>query len=72
MKNPPFSKQTNTNTGAFALAQFRTELDQQRFDVGPVDIGAGGSSKYQFQCLLMFALHLEIVSRNGTASRMKY
>ena len=72
VKNPSLSKQTNTNTGTFSLAQFCSEFDKQRFDVGPVDIAAGWSGKYQFQCFLMLAFHSDIVPYIGTVSRVKY
>lgn len=72
MKNPSFSKQTNTNAGTFSLAQFRSEFDKQRFDVGPVDIAAGWPGKNQFQCFLVLAFHLDIVPHIGTVSRMEY
>ena len=68
MKNPSFSKQTNTNAGTLSLAQFRSEFDKQRFDVGPVDTAAGWSGKDLLQCFLMFPLHLDIVPYAGTVS----
>ena len=72
MKNPSFAKQTNTNTGTFSLTQLRAKFDKQRFDVSPINIAAGWSGKYQFQCFLMFAFHMGIVPRIGTVSKVKY
>lgn len=68
VKDPSFSKQTDTHTRTLALAQLRSELDKQRLDVRPVDIAADGSCKYQFQCLLMFVLHFAMVPYLDTVS----
>lgn len=66
---PSLAKQANTDTRAFAFTQLSAKLDEQRFDVGPVDVAAGWSGKYQFQRLLVSTFHIRIVPRSSTVSR---
>lgn len=69
MKHSSFSKQAYADAGTLPLAQLSAQLKQQGFDIRPRDIPARRPRKDQFQCLLMFAFHEDIVPYDGTVSR---
>jgi antitoxin ParD1/3/4 len=50
-------KQDDSNAAAFTLADFCTQLSKKRFDIAPLNVGAGGVRKDRVQCSLVSALH---------------
>lgn len=68
MKNPNFTKQTNSNPRPFPLTQLSPKLDKQCLDSSPFDITTGWSGKYRIQCFLVWMFHMEKVSYIGTVS----
>lgn len=51
-KYPSFSKQPDTNTGTFSFIQLRPQLDEQRFDISPLDINAARKKSTEIVCYL--------------------
>ena len=64
MEYPDLTEQHNRNATALALTYLRTQLRKQRFDVAPLDVGAGGTAKDQLKGALMlpsYGLHGTII-----------
>lgn len=69
VEHPSLTKQANTYTRAIAFTDLCAKLDEQRLDIGPVDVAAGWSGKDQCQRSSMSAFHVSIVPSSSTVSR---
>jgi hypothetical protein len=61
MKHSHFFEQNNGYPTPFALADLGAQLTEQRLDIAPLDVAAGGASKDQLERALVLSLHLAMV-----------
>ena len=66
MEHPNLGEQDDCHAAAFALADLRTKLPEESFDIAPLDVGAGRVSEDGFERALVLPLH----ALHGTT--MKY
>lgn len=66
MEHPTVIKQPHTHTRTLPLADLGTQLNKQRLNIAPLDIGTYWAGKNQFKGFLVLAFHGEIVLDNGT------
>ena len=66
MKHPHLIKQENRDTAAGAFFDFGAELNEEGFNIAPLNIRAGRTSKNQLDNSLMPPLHSPIVPVLGT------
>lgn len=57
MEHPNLGEQDDCHAAAFALADLRTKLPQESFDIAPLDVGAGRASEDGFKRALVLPLH---------------
>ena len=66
VKHPYFLEQNNCNTATFPFAELGAQLNEQRLDIAPLDIGARGPREDQFKGALVSSLHPAMVPQSGT------
>jgi hypothetical protein len=57
MKHSPVAKQTHQHARTFPLGHLRTQLNEQRFNVGPADIRRDRPGEDQFEGMLVLSLN---------------
>lgn len=57
VKNANFPEQDNSHTAAFAIADLCAKLDEECFNIAPLNIAARRVSEDQFKGALMLSLH---------------
>jgi hypothetical protein len=66
MKYTYLAKENYSHAATFALGDLCAELSKQRFDVAPLDVGAGRVSEKEFERALMLPLHARMVPKIST------
>jgi hypothetical protein len=69
VKHPHFTKQKYRNPASRMLFDLRAKLNEQGFNIAPLDVCAGGSGKNQFNNSLALPFHECMVPLSGTAPR---
>lgn len=46
MKNADFAEKDDGNSASFAFSDFRTEIDEERFDISPRHVATRGMRKH--------------------------
>ena len=61
MKHPNLSKQDHSDPTALSFGHLGSKFHEQRLDIAPRDIAAGGAGKNQFDSALVLPPHDEMV-----------
>jgi hypothetical protein len=65
MEHPSFPKQPDADTRSFPFRHLRTQLAEQRFNIAPFHLCAGGMRKDQFKGFSVLARHGWMVPNYG-------
>ena len=65
MKHPSLPTQHDTDARSFPLCHFCTQVAEQRFNIAPFHLCAGGMCKDQFKSFLVLARHGSMVPNYG-------
>jgi hypothetical protein len=67
VKHPHLTKQKYRNPASRTLFDLRAKLNEQGFNIAPLDVCAGGSGENQFNNSLALPFHECMVPLSGTA-----
>lgn len=69
VKYSNLTEQNHRDPTTFSLTDLRTELDEQRFNITPLNIAAHRTGENNLQGFLVLPFHIEMVSHISTTSR---
>jgi len=72
MKHPSFPKQPDADTRSFPFRDLSAQLAEQRFNVAPFHLCAGGICKDQFKGFAVLARHGQMVPNYGVVVKGEF
>lgn len=68
VKHSNLTEQNYCYSTTFALTDFSTRLDEQCFNLSPMDVAAYRAGENSLQGFLVLPLHAELIPQNSTIS----